>query len=124
MDTCTNIPVAQNFHFKDCAVGALATGIKAQNLTELYDKLNLIHPSSIDYHFWGVRLRPHYELREYHNDFAMWANHSLHDQTLAERLAIIDPTDFRDVEKLRKELLSIIEERLDETEQVPWVPKR
>lgn len=111
------------FYFKDCALSAIATGEKAQNLKELYDKLNTIPISSIYYHFWGAMLRPHYEVREYHNDFATWVYRNLHDQTLAERLAIIDPSEFEDLEELRKEVMNTIETRLDETEQIPWLPK-
>ena len=35
---------------------------------------------------------------------------------MAERLAVIDPADFADMEDLRQELIDIIDERLDETE--------
>lgn len=111
------------FYFKDCALSSIATGEKAQNLNELYDILTIIHPGCIYNHFWGSRIRPHHEVQEYHNDFAMWAYRSLHDQTLAERLAIIDPTDFDNLEHLRREVLTTIEDRLDETDQVPWLPK-
>ena len=111
------------FYCKDCALSAIAIGEKAQNLQELYNKLSSVHPGSVYYHFWGGRLRPHYEIREYHNDYAMWAYHSLRDQTLAERLAVIDPIEFDDLELLRGEVLSTIETRLDEIEQIPWTPK-
>jgi hypothetical protein len=72
------------------------------------------------YHFWGVLLRPGFEDPEYNNDFASWAKHGLHDQRLAERLGVIDPTDFQDLEQLRREVLDEVEERLDESEFVPW----
>jgi hypothetical protein len=39
---------------------------------------------------------------------------------LAERLAIIDPAHFDELEDLRRELIEVIEERLDESEFVPW----
>ena len=53
--------------------------------------------------------------------FASWARHSLHDKVLAERLAIINPTDFEDLAGLRRELTEVIDERLDELEIPPWV---
>lgn len=112
-----------NFCFKDCDLAAMATGEKAQNLQEMHDKLSTIHLGSVYFHFWGSRLRPNYEVQEYHNDFAMWAYHSLRDQTLAERLAIIDPTEYDDLEQVRNKVLTEIEIRLDETEHVPWTPK-
>ncbi len=37
---------------------------------------------------------------------------------LADRLAIIDPTDFADLETLRQELVEVIEERLEGTRVV------
>lgn len=108
------------FEIKDCAQTAIATGKRATNLRELRDALQTIHPGCIYYHFWGALLWPRFENPEYLNDFAEWARHGLHDQRLAERLAVIDPAEFPDLEMLRQELLDVIEERLDETEMVPW----
>ena len=61
-------------------------------------------------------LRPQFSDREYNNDFATWCHHSLHDNRAAERLAVIDPADYADLEELRQELIEVIDERLDETE--------
>ena len=108
------------FAVKDCALVAIATGRRAQNLRELRDNLVDIHPGSIYYHFWGGLLRPHFDNPEYNNDFAVWARYGLNDLQLAERLAVIDPKDYSDLEDLRQELIDTIEERLDESEWVPW----
>jgi len=108
------------FAVKDCTLIAIATGIHAQNLRELKDKILTIHPGSIYYHFWGGLLNPRFEEPEFNNDFAAWVYHSLHDPILAERLAVIDPTRFSDIEELRHELIDVIEERLYEIEIVPW----
>ncbi len=105
---------------KDCAVVAIATGIHVQNLRELRDKLAAVPADSIYYHFWGSLLLPRFEEPEFNNDFAAWAYHGLRDPILAERLAMIDPTDFTDMEELRQELLEVVEERLYESEYVPW----
>jgi Family of unknown function (DUF5752) len=104
------------FAIKDCALATLATGRRAQTLRELRDVLRDVHPGCIYYHFWGTLLRPQFVDREYNNDFATWCHHSLHDSTAAERLAVIDPADYADMEELRQELIEVIEERLDETE--------
>lgn len=61
-----------------------------------------------------------FEDPEYPNDFAAWARHGLHDPTLAERLALIDPAEFDHLEDLRRELIETVEDRLDEKEYVPW----
>ena len=111
---------SQPFRVMDCALAAIATGRRAQNLRELRDGVQDADLSSIYYHFWGVLLRPHFDDPEYSNDFAVWARHGLHDKVLAERLSAVDPTDFADQEALRQELLEVIEERLDEMEHVPW----
>jgi hypothetical protein len=105
---------------KDCALITIATGIRAQNLRELRDRLETVHPSSIYYHFWGRLLSPSFEQPEFNNDFAAWARHGLHDYVLAERLAVVDPTEFSDLELLRQEFIEIIEERLYESTIVPW----
>ncbi len=104
------------FAIKDCALATISTGRRAQTLRELRDDLRDIHPACIYYHFWGTLLRPQFVDREFNNDFASWCHHSLHDVVAAERLAVIDPADFADVEELRQELVDVIEERLDESE--------
>lgn len=117
---------AQNSHtsppllVKDCVLITIATGTRAQNLRELMDRLETVHSSSIYYHFWGRLLAPSFEEPEFNNDFAAWARHGLHDHVLAERLALVNPTDFPTIEALRRELIEVIEERLYESALVPW----
>ncbi len=110
------------FVLKDCALVAIATGRKAQNLRELRDNLQDIHQGSIYYHFWGGLLRPRFDDPQFNNDFAIWSHYKLHDDVLAERLGVVDPTDFPDLESLRQEIIEVIEERLEEIEQPAWVP--
>jgi len=108
------------FEIKDCALAAAATGHKAQNLKELRDSIETVMPGSIAYHFWAGKLRPRFDDPEFNNDFAAWSRHALHDKVLAERLGMIDPTSFDRFEEMKQELLDIIEERLDESEHIPW----
>jgi hypothetical protein len=112
--------MAEAFTLKDCALIAIATGQQAQTLRELRDRLETTQLSCIYYHFWGGLLRPRFDDPEFQNDFSIWARHSIHDKPLAERLALIDPTHFNDLEDLRRELIDVIEERLDESELLPW----
>lgn len=109
----------KTFAVKDCTVIAIATGKRAQNLRGLRNHLQDINANSIYYHFWGSLLRPRFDDPEYHNDFAFWVRHGLYDKILAERLSLIDPTDFANLEELRVELIEVIEERLDEFEFPP-----
>lgn len=115
--------VKNPFEVKDCVLIAIGTGINAQNLRELRDRLTTVHAGCIYYHFWGGLLVPRFEEPEYNNDFAAWARHGLHDHILAERLAVIDPRDFPDLEELRNHLIEIIEERLYEADMVPWAKR-
>lgn len=108
------------FEIKDCALAAIATGQKAQNLKELRDCIETVVPGCIAYHFWAGKLRPRFDDPEFNNDFAAWSRHALHDKVLAERLGMIDPTSFDRREDMKQELLDIIEERLDENEHIPW----
>lgn len=105
---------------QDCALTALATGEEAQNLRELRDRIQRVSAGSLYYHFWGRLLRPVFEDREYHNDFANWAAYSLRDLVLAERLALVDPADYRDIDGLREEIIEVLEVRLAEEGRVPW----
>jgi hypothetical protein len=108
------------FAVHDCALITLADGIKAQSLREFRAGLEKVPAVSIYHHFWGRLLRPQFDEPEYNNDFASWAYHALHDKPLAERLSMVSPTDFDDLEGLRQELIDVVEERLDESEFVPW----
>lgn len=108
------------FIVNDCALLAIATGKRAQNLKELRDQLLAIHPGSIYFHFWGNLLHPRFDEPEYSNDFAAWSRHALHDKVLAERLSVVDPNSYDTLDELRQELIEIIEQRLDEREVLAW----
>jgi hypothetical protein len=108
------------FAVKDCALLAIATGTRAQNLREFRDLVRQVPAASLDYHFWGRLLRPDFDDPEFSNDFSSWARHGLHDHPLAERLGVIDPTDFEDLEGVRREIIEVVEQRLEESDWVPW----
>lgn len=111
---------ATPFALRDCALITLSTGFRAQNLQEFREGLTQVPVDSIAHHFWGRLLQPLFDEPEYSNDFASWAYRGLHDKPLAERLSMILPTDFDCEEDLRQELLEVVEERLDESELIPW----
>jgi Family of unknown function (DUF5752) len=110
----------ESFAVKDCSLLTIATGKKAQNLKEMRDHLLNIHIGSIYHHFWGGFLRPRFDEPEYNNDFAGWVHDALQDHILAERLSVVNPAAFADLESLRETLLEVIEQRLDEIGTVPW----
>src|SRR5207253_3241569 len=75
------------------------------------------------YHFWGGRLNTQLVHSEHHNDLAFWVYHRLHDNVLAERLSIIDPTEYENLDLLRQEIIDKIDRRLDDYEIIMLVPK-
>ncbi len=118
-----NAPRVEPFAIRDCALIAVATGSRAETLKDLRDNLLDCPAACLYYHFWGGLLHTRLEEREYNNDFAAWAWHALHDRVLGERLAMIDPTSFGSLEDLRRELIEVIEQRLDEHEYLLWAPR-
>ncbi|MFQ5912992.1 MAG: DUF5752 family protein [Nitrospinota bacterium] len=109
------------FFIKDCDLIALATGVWAQNLRELRDRVTQVERQSLYFHFFGRLLRPSFDDPDYRNDFATWADRSLRDHRLAERLGMLDPLQYEDVEDLRGALIDTLEERLAEEEETfPW----
>lgn len=111
----------RSFDIKDCALISLATGSRALTLRELGDRLSTIDADIVFCHFWGGQLQARFEEREYNNDFASWARHDLHDPVLAERLAVIDPSQLPDPEALRSAVVEVVEERVDEE---PYLARR
>jgi hypothetical protein len=110
----------QEIRIMDCALIAIATGVKAQNLRELRDQIQNIHPGSLYHHFWGNLLNPHFDDPEFQNDFAVWTSRYMHDLKISEKLSMVDPSIYRNIEDLRKDVIEILEERLYESEYVPW----
>jgi len=104
----------KSFRVFDCAPVFIATGIRAFTLREMTESLHVVHSGSIQHHFWGRLLRPVIEEPEYSNDFAAWMGRELRDKVLAERLSVVYPTDYTDVEELRLGIIDIIEDRLYE----------
>ena len=108
------------FFVKDCTLAAIATGVKAQTLSEFREKLAAIHSGSIFFHFWRRRLDSTFEVGTFYNDFSHWAHFCLHEDALAEQLELLNPADYNNIEALRTEMLDIIDNTLDNHEIGPW----
>jgi len=93
----------------------------AANLRELRERVAVCPVESGYHHFCETQLRPSFDDPEYRNDFAVWVRRALHDRVLGEKLGVINPYEFPDVEALRVHVLDLIDERLDEIEQIHWV---
>jgi hypothetical protein len=109
------------FRIKDCALIVRMAGVgQALNLRELYDRITICPADSIYHHFCETPLRPSFDDPDYRNDFAVWSHYALNDEILAERLGVLDPYNFKDMEDLRQTVLDIIDERLSELSHFPW----
>lgn len=113
-------PLTRFFSIRDCALVSLATGFSAQNLREFRDALTRVSASSVYHHFWGRLMESRFDEPEYSNDFASWVYHGLREKALAEKLSVIDPADYEDIESLRQEVLERVEDELYEMKFIPW----
>ena len=112
--------MATPFFVKDCALAVIATGESAESLIQLKEALARVPTSSIYYHFWGGRLRSEFAHPEFHNDFALWTHIHLHDNILSEKLGILDPIEYANLDDLRRTIIDLIEDRLEEIEYILW----
>ncbi len=110
----------QPMAIRDCELVVLATGTSVVDLRSLRDALLRVDSGSIYHHFWGRLLQPLFDEPEFNNDLASWAFRSLNDKTLAERLSVIDPTDYVTLEDLRADLVDLVEVRIEEAERPTW----
>lgn len=109
-----------DFIIQDCSLLAKTSGLSAAiNLRELRDRLALCSQDVLYHHFCETPLVPSFDNPDYRNDFAAWALLQLGDRVLAEQLGIINPYIFPDLEKLREQVLEILDERLSEVFIVP-----
>ena len=103
------------FRVKDCALVTMPVGLPpVYDLRDLRERFEICPVESIYHHFCETLLRPTFDDPEYHNDFAYWVRHNLHDKTLAERLAILNPFEFNTLEELRLAVLEMVEDRIGE----------
>jgi hypothetical protein len=123
--TVNNNKLTDNlFEVKDCAIITRMGGVEsAINLRELKERLITCSIDCLYYHFCETLIRPAFDNPEYRNDFALWAAYNLRDRVLAERLGIINPYSFNNLEELRERIIEIVEDRLSCLEYIPSVPK-
>lgn len=109
------------FEVKDCALLTRMSGLPpALNLRELRDRIAGCHPDVLYHHFCETPLVASFDYPDYRNDFAVWVEHCLGDEVLAEKLGSIDGYAYASMEELRAVTIDVIEERLGEVMMVPW----
>lgn len=108
------------FVIQDCTLLTKTSGIPpAINLRELRDRLASCRPDVLYHHFCETQLVPAFDYPDYGNDFALWALLHLGDRVIAERLGIINPYIYTDLEVLRERVVELLDERLSEVHFVP-----
>ena len=109
------------FAFFGCVELRQALDRQALDERELMDRLEEVPSGSIFYHTHGYFLRHRPVGMAYGNDFARWVAVDVRDQPLAERLALVDPFEWREIEDLREELITIVHDHLSRLSTVPRV---
>jgi hypothetical protein len=109
------------FFFVGCWELREMLGRSARDEQQLLDAIEEIPLDSIYYHTHSFFLRHKYIAGPYPNDFATWAAIQVRDRVLGEKLGVLDPYDFENLESLRGEIVTIIEEHLSQLESIPRV---
>lgn len=90
------------------------TGLRASNLSQLLTLLKTVPDSCIYHHTHRFVQQHHYLLPTPANDFAYWISQILGEYALGEILSSIDIIQFSTIEKLREEIVKIVEDYLKE----------
>jgi hypothetical protein len=109
------------FVFVGCVELREILGQRAEDEKELADLLAQVPPGSVYYHTHGFFLRHRVFASTYTNDFAAWVVGEVRDPVLGEKLAMVDPFEFKDLEALREELVSVIDHHLSRQRAVPRI---
>jgi trehalose synthase-fused probable maltokinase len=107
------------FSFTACLQLREFVGVRAENERQLAELIEEVPLDSIYYHTHGFFLRHKFIAGAYPNDFATWVAIEVRDRVLGERLAMVDPVQFPDLQALREELASVIDDHL---RSLPLVP--
>jgi len=109
------------FTFVACVELREFAGVRAENERQLADLIEEVSLDSIYYHTHAFFLRHKFVAGAYPNDFATWAAIQVRDRILGERLAMVDPGEFANLQALREELVSVIDDHLRRLQIVPGV---
>jgi Family of unknown function (DUF5752) len=96
-------------------------GRSARDERQLLEAIEEVPLESIYYHTHSFLLRHKYIAGPYPNDFATWAAIQVRDRVLGEKLGILSPYDFPNLESLRGEIVTIISDHLSRLQVIPRV---
>jgi hypothetical protein len=108
------------FTFIGCSELQESLGQQADDEKELAEMLEDVPLDSVHFHTHSYFLRHRFIERVYPNDFAQWVVTQVGDHILGEKLAVVDPFDYPNLEDLREEIISIIDDHLS---RMPIVPR-
>lgn len=103
----------ESFLFKTELWVPLYTGLKVDNLQDFIRTMRTVDAQSILYHLYINFFNYHSLPSYYANSFAYWLYMNGY-RTLAEKISLIDPTDYFDLEEVRQNMLGILEDYKDE----------
>ena len=101
------------FPFYACADIREILNRRAHGEQELLEGIEEVDEDSIYYHTHSYYMHGKYEYDLFPNDFATWVADDVRDRLLSEHLAVLDPFHFGNLEALREELLTTIDDHLD-----------
>ncbi|MFA4829250.1 MAG: DUF5752 family protein [Thermodesulfovibrionales bacterium] len=88
------------------------TGLKANNLSELVNRLKEVPDSVVYYHTHNFIEEYQYLIPQPANEFALWASDVIGDEVLAEKLSNIDTFEFSTIGELRERIIAVINDAL------------
>ena len=101
------------FRFVSCMELREVLGKRAMDEHRLLELIEEVPADSIYYHTHSYFLRHAYTQQLYSNDFATWVVLYAQDRVLGERLGVLDPFAFSDIEQLRDEIIHIMADHLN-----------
>ncbi|MBI5776743.1 MAG: hypothetical protein HY444_05065 [Nitrospirae bacterium] len=107
------------FRFVSCMELREALGKRALDEQRLLEIIEEAPADCIYYHTHSYFLRHPYAQRLFPNDFATWVTLHAQDRMLGEKLGVLDPFAFEDIEQLRSEIVTIITDHLRHIGTVP-----
>ena len=99
----------QAFHFSTGADLVYLLGVKAKNPEELLEGIRTLPLPSIYYHTHRFLQQHHFLSPEPPNDFAYWLNGILNLRELGESVSAVDVVNCTSLERIREELIGILE---------------
>ena len=117
----TKKKVEKPFLFVGCWELREMLGRSARDEQQLLEAIEEIPLDSLYYHTHSFFLRHKYVAGPYPNDFATWAAIQVRDRVLGEKLGILEPYDFENLEVLRAAIVTTIEEHLTQLQIIPQV---